>query len=320
MAEIGININKAIEILNSGDVVAIPTETVYGLAANALNPNAVKKIFEVKERPTFNPLIVHTDSLEKIKNFVEEIPEKVKILINAFSPGALTYVLKKKDIVPDIVTGGKNSVAIRIPNHSLTLELLKKIDYPLAAPSANPFGFISPTNSNHVNEQLGDKIKYILDGGECKIGLESTIISFLNKEPEILRFGGVSVESIESIIGKVKIKVNLLNELPDAPGQLKSHYSPNHKLIIGNIENLLKDLNYDIRRVGIITFSKKIDLIPSLNQRQLSINNDLEEAAFQLFKAMRELDKLDIDIIFSEEFPDVEIGKAINDRLKRASS
>lgn len=318
MAEIGIDIKKAADLLNSGDVVAIPTETVYGLAANALNPEAVKKIFETKQRPTFNPLIVHTDSLEKIKYFVEEIPLKAKMLIEELSPGALTYVLKKKSIVPDIVTGGKDSVAIRIPNHNLTLELLKRLEYPLSAPSANPFGFISPTNALHVQEQLGEKIKYILDGGDCSIGVESTIISFLKEEPEILRFGGVSVERIEEIIGKVKIKVDLLNEMPEAPGQLKSHYAPNHKLIIGDINNLLK--NYDLNRVGIISFNKIYDLIPIQNQKQLSLDSNLEEAASQLFKAMRDLDKLDIDIILTENFPDIEIGKAINDRLKRASS
>lgn len=318
MAEIGRDTKKAIEFLNNNDVVAIPTETVYGLAANALNTKAVEKIFKTKQRPTFNPLIVHTDSLEKIQNFVEHIPQKVKDLIKEFSPGALTYVLKKKEIVPDIVTGGKNSVAIRIPNHKLTLELLKSLDYPLAAPSANPFGFISPTSAKHVQEQLGDKIKYILDGGECKVGVESTIISFLKDEPEILRFGGVAVEDIEKIIGNVNIKVNLINEMPDAPGQLKSHYAPNHKLIIENIDSILKD--YDLKRVGIISFSKKYNQIPESHQRQLSLNSDLEEAASQLFKVMRELDKLDIDIILTEEFPDIKIGKAINDRLKRASS
>lgn len=320
MAEIGKDLEKVIQILKNGDLVAIPTETVYGLAANAFNPNAVKKIFEVKGRPTFNPLIIHSDSLEKIEDFVDDIPEIAKKLIDKFSPGALTYVFNKKESVPDIVTGGKRTVAVRIPNHKLTLELLSKLEFPLSAPSANPFGFISPTNPYHVEEQLGDKINYILDGGECNIGLESTIISFLSEKPEILRFGGVSIENIEKIIGKVNIKVNILNEFPDAPGQLKSHYSPNHKLILGNIEELIKEYKFEKEKIGIITFNKTINSIPIQNQRQLSVNSDLEEAASKLFKAMRELDKLDIDIIFAENFPDIEIGKAINDRLKRASN
>lgn len=320
MAEIGKDLNKVIQILNKDELVAIPTETVYGLAANALNSNAVKKIFDVKERPTFNPLIIHTDDLIKIEYFVEEVPEIAKKLIEKFSPGALTYVFKKKKIIPDIVTGGKKSVAVRIPNHELTLKLLSMLDYPLAAPSANPFGFISPTNPYHVEEQLGNKLSYILDGGECNIGLESTIISFLNETPELLRFGGVSVESIENIIGKIKVKVNILNELPDAPGQLKSHYAPNHKLIVGNIDDLINKSNFDTERIGILSFNKEFSSIPIKNQRKLSNHSNLEEAASNLFRVMRELDKLDIDIIFAENFPDIEIGKAINDRLKRAST
>lgn len=320
MSEIGIDLNKVKDILDKGDVVAIPTETVYGLAANALNPDAVKKIFEVKQRPTFNPLIVHTDSLEKMEKFAEYIPEQAKILIEKFSPGPLTYVFKKKNIVPDLVTGGKKSVAIRIPKHPLTLELLRMLDYPLAAPSANPFGFISPTIVEHIEEQLGEKVSYILDGGKCEVGVESTIISFLNEEPEILRFGGVAVEDIENIIGKVKVKVNLLNELPDAPGQLKSHYAPNHKLIMGNVDDLIKNSNYDLNKIGIISFNKYYENISKENHKILSVSNDLNEAAAELFKAMRELDKNDIEIIFAEEFPDIQLGRAINDRLKRASS
>jgi len=310
----------AVDLLNQGQVVAIPTETVYGLSANSLNIEAVEKIFKVKARPNFNPLIVHTDSIEKIYDFVKDIPQKAQILIKKFSPGPLTYVFEKKDIIPKIVTGGKESVAVRIPNHSLALELLKSLDFPLAAPSANPFGFISPTTALHVNEQLGDKIPYILDGGNCQVGLESTIISFLKETPEILRFGGISVEDIENEIGKVNIKVDLLNEDPTAPGQLKSHYAPNHKLIIGDIDKLIKESKFNLDRIGIISFSKIYGNIPKLNQKQLSISNNLDEAATGLFKIMRELDKNDIDIIFTENFPNEKIGKAINDRLKRASS
>ena len=320
MSEIGKNIDTAISFLNQGETVAIPTETVYGLSANALKTDSVRKIFEVKERPTFNPLIIHTDSVEKMELFVEFIPEKAKLLIEKFSPGPLTYVLKKKSIVPDLVTGGKNSVAIRIPNHPLTLELLKKLDYPLAAPSANPFGFISPTTPQHVDEQLGHKVPYILDGGKCQVGVESTIISFLKEIPEILRFGGISIEQIESVIGKVNIKVNLLNESPEAPGQLKSHYAPNHQLIIGNIENLISQSNFKAEKIGIISFNKVFANIPAINQKQLSLTGDLDQAASELFNTLRELDKQDIDIIYTEIFPDQGIGKAINDRLNRASS
>lgn len=320
MANIGKKINIAIDLLNQGKVVAIPTETVYGLAANALDTNAVEKIFKIKERPSFNPLIIHTDSLDKMYKFAKHIPPKAKLLIEKFSPGPLTYIFEKKDIIPKLVTGGKESVAVRIPDHPLTLELLKNLGYPLAAPSANPFGFISPTTAKHVDEQLGKKIPYILDGGRCKVGVESTIISFLKDIPEILRFGGISVEEIENIIGPVGVKVDLFNEDPTAPGQLKSHYAPKHKLIIGDIEELIKNSNYEFQKIGIISFNKIYETIPKINQRQLSLSEDLDEAAAELFNAMRELDKNNIDIIFAQNFPNQKIGKAINDRLKRASS
>lgn len=318
---IGKDINFAAALLRKGDVVAIPTETVYGLSGNAFNEDAVKKIFSVKNRPHFNPLIIHTNSINKIKQFVTYFPENAKKLAEKLSPGPITYVLKKSDIVPDIVTGGKDSVAIRIPNHPVTLELLDKLDFPIAAPSANPFGFISPTRAEHVEEQLGEKIPYILDGGKCSVGVESTIIMFEeNNLPTILRHGGISAEKIISIIGNVNIKGNEISDSPTAPGQLKSHYAPKHKLIFGNPKHEIDKNKFNPEKIGIISFNHLYENIPLENQIILTKNSELEEAASNLFDSLRKIDKLDLDVILAEEFPDREIGRAINDRLSRAAA
>ena len=197
MAEIGKDISKAKELLERGELVAIPTETVYGLAGNALNVAAIAKIFATKNRPHFDPLIVHVSHFNSINSFASAIPEKAKQLAQEFLPGPLTLLLKRKKIIPDLVTSGLETVGIRCPNHELTLNLLKELSYPLAAPSANPFGYISPTKASHVNDQLGDKIKYILDGGDCEVGIESTIVGFENDKAIIYRLGGLSIEKIE---------------------------------------------------------------------------------------------------------------------------
>jgi L-threonylcarbamoyladenylate synthase len=303
-----------------GELVAIPTETVYGLAADAFNPDAVTKIYHAKNRPQFNPLIIHTDSLEKLESWGLNIPQKMRQLAARFSPGPLTYVIPTSDRIPDIVTAGTGAVAVRIPNHPLTLELLSKINFPLAAPSANPSGFISPTNAWHVNEQLGDKVGYILNGGPCDVGIESTIISFITETPCILRFGGLPQEKIESIVGPVETHIELNEESenkPIAPGMLTRHYAPTHQLIFGDVRKYLS--YFDTQRVGIITFSSVYEEVPASRQFVLSHTRSLDEAAQKLFAAMREIDKLDVDVILAEKFPDEGLGRAINDRLKRAS-
>lgn len=315
----GTDLNTAIKFLKQGELVAIPTETVYGLAANAFNENAVAKIYEVKNRPQFNPLIIHTDSIEKLKSWGLILPEKMLQLAATFSPGPLTFVIKKSDKIPDIVTAGNDAVAVRIPNHPLTLELLSKLNFPLAAPSANPSGFVSPTNAFHVHEQLGNKISYILDGGNCTIGVESTIISFLDEMPTILRFGGLSLENIERAIGEVNSNFKIQNsKIHLAPGMLSRHYATKHKLIFGDIEKYFKYYKHD--KIGIISFYKHFEFINDENQFILSRDKNLNEAAQKLFAAMREIDKLDIEVIFAEKFPDEGLGRAINDRLFRASA
>lgn len=296
--------------------MAIPTETVYGLAANAFDVNAVTKIYKAKNRPQFNPLIIHTNAIENLEKWGLKLPEKMKQLAAKFSPGPLTYVIPKSDRIPDIVTAGTDAVAVRIPDHPVTLELLSLLDFPLAAPSANPSGYVSPTTAWHVNEQLEDKIAYILNGGNSSIGVESTIISFLNETPEILRYGGLAVEEIEKVIGKVSLPADGFVDNPVAPGQLARHYATKHKLIVGDPRKYLT--YFSPEKIGVIAFSSIYTEIPARNQFVLSQDRNLDEAAQRLFSVMREIDKLDLEVVIAEKFPDEGLGRAINDRLKRA--
>lgn len=317
MAEIGKDITKAIQLLKAGELVAIPTETVYGLAGNALQPAAVAKIFAVKNRPSFDPLIVHVYSHEKARECVTEIPDVAKQLINRFWPGPLTLLLKKSKQIPDLVTAGMDTVGIRCPNHPLTLSLLSLLDFPLAAPSANPFGYVSPTTPAHVNEQLGSKIQYILDGGSCAVGIESTVLGFEKGKPVIYRYGGLSQEKIEAVIGKVGSKIQSTSN-PKSPGQLISHYAPAKRVLLGNLVELVKTYNGQVS--GILSFQNALPGVNPKYQFILSPSGNLEEAAQNLFSALRELDKMKIDLILAEEVPDLGLGKAINDRLRRAAN
>ena len=314
---IGTDINYTKQLLEEGELVAIPTETVYGLAGNALNEDAVIKIFETKNRPQFNPLIVHVTSFSEIEKYVSFIPEKAKLLAEIFIPGPLTFLLTKKESIPDIVTAGSDKVAIRIPNHPMTLVLLKQLDFPLAAPSANPFGYVSPTNAQHVHDSLNGKISYILDGGECTVGLESTIIGFDEEENIIIhRIGGISIEEIKKISGDKITLQTKETDLPDAPGQLKSHYATHTPLYLGNIDELIKK-NKE-KKMAVISFSKNCDDVDIKNQFVLSPSGNLEEAAKNLFKVLRKTDELNVDIVIAELLPEKGLGRAINDRLKRA--
>ncbi len=317
MTIISKDIVKAIEILNNDDVVAIPTETVYGLAGNIYSEKAIKKIFQVKQRPLFNPLIVHIHSIEKIHDIVSEFPDKAKILANAFWPGSLTLILKKKSNIPDLITGGKDTVAVRIPNHPVTLSLLKQLSFPLAAPSANPFNRISPTSSLHVEDYFKNTISMVLEGGECKNGIESTIIGFENNEPVLYRLGSISIEDIINVIGQIKIKNN--KEIaPNAPGMLAKHYAPKTKTyLVNDVENFVK--NYQNKKVGILRFSEDIHSINVVHVEILSKTGDLKEAASRLYNSLHKLDNLNLDMIVAEIVPDFGLGKSINDRLERAT-
>ncbi len=314
MAETGTDIKKAKSLLDKGELVAIPTETVYGLAANALDGTAVARIFAVKNRPEFDPLIVHVPDLDAAQLYVNSIPHQAYRLATYFWPGPLTLVLPKKDIIPDIVTSGMETVGLRCPDHILTRQLLQELTFPLAAPSANPFGYVSPTRPEHVAEQLGNSIPYILDGGQCPIGIESTIMGFESGEPVVYRLGGLSIEKIESIIGQVRIQAHSTSK-PKSPGQLTSHYAPTKRLILGNLTELLQ--RYPASCSGILSFSNDFN---SPNQIILSPQENLEEAAKNLFSALRAFDKMDVDVVLAEPVPDVGLGRAINDRLRRAAA
>lgn len=317
MALIGTDINKAAELLKNGECVGIPTETVYGLAANALNADACLNIFKIKERPSFDPLIVHVSGIEEIEKYAEELPEKARLLYKHFSPGPLTIVLKKKSIIPDIVTSGLDTVGIRIPNHPLTLNLLKKINFPLAAPSANPFGYISPTRAKHVNDQLGAKIKYILDGGSCNVGIESTIIGFIGNTPYLYRLGGLSLEKIEAVTGNIELALNE-NSNPKAPGQMDTHYAPRKHLYLLSKQEFLKRIQNPTNAL-FIAFTKEYQTIKENKVLMLTNNENIDEAAQNLFSALREADESTSPEIIAELLPDNGLGIAINDRLRRAS-
>lgn len=314
---IGTDVNIAIDNLNIGNLVAIPTETVYGLAANGLNETAVLNIFRAKERPFFDPLILHVNSIEKINNLVTEFDERLKKLADAFWPGPLTLLLPKKDIVPDVVTSGLKQVAVRIPNHKLTLNLLEQLNFPLAAPSANPFGYISPTSAIHVEKQLGKKVSYILDGGNCEIGLESSIVGVEDNQICVYRLGGLSVEQIKNVVGNVILKINTSSN-PKSPGQLKSHYAPNKPLYIGDL--LALEQQNITKKIICICFGNQPKFITDVKVLNLSNTFNINEAAKNLFKFLREADELDGEIIITHLLPNTGLGNAINDRLKRAGA
>lgn len=316
MAEIGTDIEKAARLLKQGKLVAIPTETVYGLAGNAFNEQAVLKIFETKNRPQFDPLIVHSSGVDWVKQHVKEIPTLAQTLMDEFWPGPLTLVLPKKDIIPDLVTSGLDSVAVRVPSHPMTQELIRLIDFPLAAPSANPFGYVSPTTAQHVNDQLGDKIDYILDGGSTKVGLESTIIGFEEGKPIVYRLGGLSIDVIEDLIGPVEVALNQSSD-PKAPGMLKSHYAPGKPLYFGNPGEMIGE--FEGKRIGFLGFMTRLEFLPPDRQLLLSPRGDLHEAAVNLFAFMRQFEEFPVDLILAEQLPEIGLGRAINDRLRRAA-
>ncbi|WP_026955754.1 L-threonylcarbamoyladenylate synthase [Algoriphagus vanfongensis] len=319
MAEIGQDIAKAKALLESGGLVGIPTETVYGLAANALDPMAVAAIFEAKNRPSFDPLIIHTDSLEKVAQWVEYIPDQLKTLADVFWPGPLTLLLPKKAIIPDLVTSGLDRVAVRIPSHSLTLSLLQQLDFPLAAPSANPFGYISPTRADHVQKQLGQKIPYILDGGSCQVGLESTILGVEGDEIVVYRLGGLELHALEAMVGAVKVKTHSSSN-PSAPGLLESHYAPRKPFYVGKLQELVPSFLEAGKKIGVLSLIENFNQVSQDLQIQLSLSGDLKEAAAGLFASMRRLDEAEVELIVAEWMPEHGLGPAMNDRLKRAAA
>jgi L-threonylcarbamoyladenylate synthase len=303
--------------LREGDIVALPTETVYGLAADGLNPIAVAKIFEAKERPRFDPLIIHLPNRDWLDR-VTEVPggdrQLVQELVDRFWPGPCTIVVPRKSIVPEIVTAGLDRVAVRVSAHPVFSDIICAFGRPLAAPSANRFGRISPTTAQHVIDELDGRIPLIVDAGPTRHGIESTIIAVRNGRIELLRRGPITDEQLDEF-GHVVLAEPV--ERPDSPGQLPSHYAPSTSLVLADdLSSFTLPLN---KRCGLLAWRPRAEAAEFVEVRQLSSRQDLREAAANLFRYLRELDQLNLDLIVAERVPGEGLGAAIMDRLVRAA-
>ena len=316
--EISTDRTAAVELLRKGEIVALPTETVYGLAADALNAIAVAKIFEAKERPRFDPLIVHLPDrawLEKVADLPAQDRQLILKLADKFWPGPFTMVLPKRQIIPEIVTAGLDTVAVRFSAHPVFSEIIREFGKPLAAPSANRFGGVSPTAAQHVLDDLQDRITLIIEGGPTAHGIESTIVAIRDGKIDILRRGPITAEQLSEL---AKIDVVAAGEKVSVPGQLPAHYAPKTRLrLIGDAKSFSPDKD---QRVGLLAWNpaksakKNFAAVRCLSERQ-----DLREAAANLFRCLRELDALDLDVILAERVPSQGLGAAIMDRLRRGA-
>jgi L-threonylcarbamoyladenylate synthase len=314
--EIGTDLKKAKLLLDASEIISIPTETVYGLAGNGKDPLAIQKIYAAKRRPLSNPLILHYKNVSSAFSDITSIPKDAETLAKKFWPGPLTMLLPKNNNIPDAVTAGKHRVAIRVPQHELCLALLNTLDYPIAAPSANLYGRISPTSPSHVHEQLNSRIPYILDGGICQKGLESTIIGFEKDTVVIYRLGSISIEAIEACLQK---KVQLINKIDTnqeliTSGMVKHHYAPNTPMYALADKHKEKNLS----NCGFIGFDTFDSDFPSENQFLLSKMGDLETAAKELYRSFHVMDGKRFKSIYIEFLPERGIGRAVNDRINRA--
>ena len=313
-------IHKAVDLLRQGKLVAIPTETVYGLGADAKNPKAVKRIFAAKGRPADHPLIVHIPDQAMLEDWAIEIPDAAWKLAECFWPGPLTLVLKKHPDVPMEVTGGQNTVALRVPNHPVALSLLKAFGGGIAAPSANRFCRISPTQASHVEEELGDKVDMILDGGACQVGLESTIVDLSTGQPKLLRPGQISKAEIESVLQKPLLFPEV-NEKIHAPGLMEVHYAPETQTMLCTTVQLQKKLQENTfqkkYKIGVLAYSKNIS--QQYGVQVLIMPKSGSDYAHNLYSSLRALDNDDIDIILVEQPPQTEEWQAVNDRLKKSA-
>ncbi|HLP96518.1 MAG TPA: L-threonylcarbamoyladenylate synthase [Saprospiraceae bacterium] len=316
MVHISTNISEAVACLNREEIIGLPTETVYGLAGNIYSEKAVRKIFDMKQRPLFNPLIVHIGRTEAVEQIAQNIPEQAYALIAAFWPGPLTLVLDRRPGIPDLITAGKNTVAVRMPNHPMALALLEALEYPLAAPSANPFGSISPTTAQHVADYFRDKLELVLDGGPCARGVESTIVGFPNGVPTLYRHGSTPAEDIEAVLGQLAYITHKENA-PDAPGMLARHYAPATRTI-RSAHMAQTAAEYPDLKIGLLLFDQAVEAPNATHQEILSPSGDLKEAAMHLYAAMHRLDQMGLDLIIAQQFPNSGLGRAINDRLDRA--
>ncbi len=306
------SIHRAAKALKNGEIVAFPTETVYGLGADALNARAVATVFEIKKRPRFDPLIVHIGEPDWVFHYAEEVPRQAVELLNKFWPGPLTLILKKKAVMPDIVTAGLSTVGIRMPAHPVALQLIRSLGGPIAAPSANPFGYMSPTKASHVSTMFKNIPLMILDGGDSCYGIESTIISFSDSEVCLHRHGAISAEDIRSFVGRVKEKA--YGGSCESPGELPYHYAPHKPL------RIIRSLNeIENPRSSFLAFKKHTERPVSKHTHTLSDRGDLREAAARFFSCLIDLDRDDVDVIYAETVPEEGLGKAIMERLRKAS-
>lgn len=310
------NIRNAAELIRKGKLIAFPTETVYGLGANGLDPIAAASIFAAKARPAFNPLILHVTGAEMMAQICSQIPESVLKLMSRFSPGPVTYVLPKSESVPDIVTSGNPTVGVRIPAHPVALRLIELAGVPVAAPSANKFNKLSPTDAKHVAKQLHGEVDMILDGGMTTIGVESTIVTERMGKIVILRHGGVPKEEIEEFLGYT-VSENTDSARPDSPGQLKYHYAPAIRIAFRD-ETDFNRINFS--RAAALRFGKtgESDDKDFRLVRNLSVTGDLREASSNLFRFLHELENEDLEMIVADKIEPAGLGKAIMDRLTKA--
>ncbi len=314
-ARLNLSVDDAATLLQEGGLVALPTETVYGLGANALDPIAVAKIFAAKERPFFDPLIVHLADVDWTPRVVSEFPPVARMLAARFWPGPLTLVLPKADAIPDLVTSGLPTVAVRVPDHDLTRRVLRKANLPVAAPSANPFGRLSPTTAEHVRQLLGHRIDAILDGGPCRVGVESTILKIDGDRVKLLRPGGIPIEEIEVLVGPIDRHNPPSSGQPEAPGMLDSHYAPQTALkLVSEVPSVP-----EWTRTGLLLLREADSHRNFAMVEILSPTGDLVIAAANFFQAMHRLDAAGLDGIVALEFPDQGLGRALNDRLRRAA-
>lgn len=315
------SIARAAGVLREGGLVAFPTETVYGLGAHARDERAVARVFEAKGRPRFDPLIVHVPDAAHVSNLVTAFPERAQTLADAFWPGPLTLVLPKQANVPDLVTAGADTVAVRVPDHPVAQALLRAADVPVAAPSANPFGRISPTTAQHVAEQLGDRLDLILDGGPCRVGIESTVVQIEGDEAWLLRPGGTTLEQIEARIGPVRTGDTATSRGLRSPGTSRQHYAPATPLVLVDVVARIAQALPDAPQpIGLLTFRPVSDTAPFARIEVLSERGDLAEATATFFAALRRLDAACLGSIVIPMFPETGLGRALNDRLRRAAA
>ncbi len=319
-------VNEAAEEIKKGNVVGIPTETVYGLGANALDTEAVKKIFLAKGRPQDNPLIVHISSFGELFPLVKEVPKEAEMLAEKFWPGPLTMIMPKSDKIPDSVCGGLDTVAVRMPSHPVMREIIRSSGVPIAAPSANISGSPSPTNAHYVYEDMKGKIPLIIDGGESEVGVESTVITLAENPPRLLRPGGITHSELESVLGKVDIDKAVLSQLENgqkasSPGMKYKHYAPETKVVIvkGSLDKYLEFISGKNEKIVSLCFEGEEEKIPFETVTYGKID-DSSSQAHRLFDALREVDRKGADIVYARCPSEEGVGLAVYNRLLRSAA